>query len=76
MDIVDQGSLSRDFKIDGRSLIPIVMSHNLSGSSTSISIMCRDLASHGYIVFAIDHHDGSCCYTEDAKGKPIFYNEY
>ena len=27
-----------------------------------------EMASHGYIVFALDHHDGSCPYTENMAG--------
>jgi hypothetical protein len=32
------------------------------------------LASHGYIVFALDHHDGSNPYTEDSNGKPVVFD--
>lgn len=34
--------------------------------------LCRELASHGHIVFAIDHTDGSNMYTELADGTPIY----
>ena len=35
---------------------------------------CRDLASHGYLVFTIDHEDGTSSYTVSADGKKeIFY---
>jgi len=27
-----------------------------------------ELASNGYIVFALDHHDGSCAFTKNEKG--------
>lgn len=27
-----------------------------------------ELASYGFMVFLLDHHDGSCCYTESATG--------
>ena len=27
-----------------------------------------ELASYGFMVFVLDHHDGSCCYTENATG--------
>jgi predicted dienelactone hydrolase len=32
------------------------------------------LASHGYLVFALDHHDGSCRYTELHNGTPKQFN--
>lgn len=35
------------------------------------TVLCRDLASKGYIVFAPNHQDGSCLYTETSSGTPI-----
>lgn len=46
-------------------LIPIIISHGLTASRSLYSSLCSELASFGYIVFALDHHDGTCCYTED-----------
>ena len=43
-------------------LIPVILLHGLAGSRTSQSGSCRDMASHGYIVFSIDHNDGSAHY--------------
>ena len=50
------------------------MSHGLYASRTIYTTVCRELASHGYIVFAIDHHDGSNHYTEDQNGEPIKFD--
>ena len=36
-------------------LIPIIYSHGLSSKRSMHSGTCRDLASHGYLVFVIDH---------------------
>ena len=47
-----------------RELIPIIFLHGLAGSRTSQSGSCRDLASHGHIVFSIDHFDGSAYYSQ------------
>ena len=42
-------------------------------SRTMHSVICRDFASHGYIVFTIDHKDRSTLYTESADGKTCSY---
>ena len=55
-------------KFKNKKIIPIIVSHGLTLSRNFYSTMCIELASHGYMVFAIDHHDGSCCYTENATG--------
>ena len=36
--------------------------------------VCREIASHGYIVFNIDMHDGSCRYTEKKDGTPVIFD--
>ncbi len=41
----------------------IVFSHGLHGHRTVYSGICCDLASHGYIVAAIEHKDRSACLT-------------
>ena len=56
-------------------IVPIIFSHGLVSYSGHYTGHCRELASHGYIVFAIDHLDGSSTYTEcrkaeAEKGKP------
>jgi hypothetical protein len=35
----------------------------------------KDLASHGYLVLAVNHQDGSCSYTETKSGKELFYKK-
>jgi hypothetical protein len=53
-------------------IVPIVLSHGLTAGRCLYSMLCQELAAHGYIVFAMDHHDGSCSYTEDSTGKQKF----
>lgn len=60
-------------KFKNKNIIPIIVSHGLTLSRNFYSTMCIELASHGYMVFAIDHHDGSCCYTENATGFQQWY---
>lgn len=50
-------------------LQPIIFSHGLYSVSHEYSCHLSELASHGYIVFAINHHDGSCLFTKDKEGK-------
>ena len=35
---------------------------------------CRDFASHGYIVFSIDHKDGTSLYHENEDGTGIVFD--
>ncbi|CAL2030465.1 unnamed protein product [Caenorhabditis brenneri] len=41
----------------------IVFSHGLGGSRTFYSTLCTSLASHGYVVVALEHRDHSACWT-------------
>ncbi len=36
--------------------------------------MCKDYASHGYIVFAINHCDNSSCFFLDKNARPYYYD--
>lgn len=55
--------LANDSQGTDKKMIPIIFLHGLAGSRTSQSGSCRDLASHGYIVFSLDHHDGTAYYS-------------
>jgi len=60
MDTVQDGKLASIFKQEnGPKLIPLVFCHGLTGSRTTQTGTCRDLASHGYIVFTLSHFDGT-----------------
>lgn len=78
MDTCTDAPLDPDFSISGedrsaKPLIPIIFSHGLSSNRTMHSGSQRDLASHGYIVFSIDHKDQSSSYYEDKDGQGYFY---
>lgn len=56
-------------------LLPVVIfSHGLGGNADIYSKFCSDLASHGYIVIALEHEDGSGSFAYDLKNsKKLFY---
>ena len=58
----------------GVPLIPVLFSHGLSSNRTMHSGICRDLASHGYIVFALDHMDRTSSYYETEDGQGHYYS--
>jgi len=45
----------------------------MAANRTMNSGTCRDLASFGYIVFAVDHQDLSCSFFKTPDGKGIYY---
>lgn len=67
MDVVHNGDIASNLK--QKALIPIIMSHGLSSNRTMHSGTCKDLASHGYVVFIMDHKDGTSSYWESSDGK-------
>lgn len=53
---------------------PVVLfSHGLGGCMEMYTLLCQEIASHGYIVIAVEHGDGSGAYAENNKGEPIYY---
>ena len=71
LDCVLDATLSRDFVEGKRILQPILFSHGIFGSNNSYTGLLKDMASHGYIVFALNHADGSCIYTETSLGSGV-----
>ena len=45
------------FENNDKKLIPIIFSHGLGAHCNAYSTICNTLASHGYIVFSVDHSD-------------------
>jgi len=72
LDAVLDGDIAPDF--EATSLIPVVFCHGISSHRTMYSGICRDLASHGYIVFSLDHRDGTASFYKDAKGDKAYYD--
>lgn len=62
---------SQEFLSKQQSIKPIIFSHGYTGHGNAWSGMLRDWVSHGYIVFSMDHQDGSSSYTEKEDGTAI-----
>lgn len=53
----------------------MVYCHGLCSNRTMHSGTAKDLASHGFIVFMLDHKDGTSSYVYDKDGSnPRMYN--
>jgi hypothetical protein len=70
--IVENEKIAQEFKDGSKRVIPIILSHGYEESRMSYSTIARELASHGYLVFIMDHHDGSCVFTMD-ESKECFW---
>ena len=65
--------LSEEFNL-GSKLAPILFSHGFCGNRCMYSVQCSELASFGYLVFAIDHLDGSGNLTETRQQTIVKFN--
>lgn len=77
--MVKDFKLHKDFTNGGKKLVPVFFSHGLIVNRTNHSVICRELASNGCIVYAFDHTDGSCSYYLDVtkdQPKDVYYTEY
>jgi predicted dienelactone hydrolase len=75
-DAILDGELANDFASGARSLRPVIFSHGLFANNISYSGLLKDLASYGYIVFAINHADGTCIYTQNSQGQAIPHGRF
>lgn len=67
-------NLHEDFKLDSgtKSLIPVIFSHGMGSTRTMNSFMLCELASHGCMVFSVNHTDGSCAYFSNSNGDHFY----
>mmetsp|Transcript_13559 Transcript_13559/g.13292 ORF Transcript_13559/g.13292 Transcript_13559/m.13292 type:complete len:255 (+) Transcript_13559:32-796(+) len=68
MYVVMDANLSKDFLGKEKSLVPIIFSHGYGLARYFYTALFREIVSHGYIVFAIDHSDGTCTYSQLSNG--------
>lgn len=61
---IQSADLAEDFSSGRQKLIPIVFSPGLAACWRDHQMIGLEMASNGFIVFMIDHFDGTCKYTE------------
>jgi platelet-activating factor acetylhydrolase len=67
--------LAKPLTAEGVPNLPVVLySHGLAGSSEMYSVLCKDLASMGNVVVAVEHEDCSGSYARTEEGEDLFYS--
>jgi dienelactone hydrolase len=65
-----------DSKTTNTVKFPVVLfSHGLGGCMEMYTQLCQQIASHGFIVVAMEHEDGSGAYAETPLGEAIYYKK-
>ena len=72
MDTCQDGKLSKVF--NERELVPMIYCHGLTANRVTQSVSCRDFASHGFLVFSIDHFDGTANYARKQNGEEKYWS--
>ena len=60
-------TLDKKDKHSGK-FIPIIFSHGVGGTTTYFSSICKDMASHGHIVYAVEHRDRTALHSFSSEG--------
>lgn len=61
--VFENGPLADEFLSGQKMLQPLVFSHGLTSHKMNYSGLCREMASYGFLVVALNHNDRSCEYT-------------
>ena len=76
---INDAELHSDFKDGSKKMTPVIISHGSKFNRTSHASIAYYLASYGWIVYWIDHTDGSCTYYQNCTLNPpfdIYFEEY
>jgi len=71
IDVEVNAPISEDFKGSDKKLVPVIFSHGLKANRAFYAVNAMEFASHGFIVFCMDHLDGSTAYTERKVGDSL-----
>ena len=69
--VINNGDLAEEFRNGKKLLQPLIFSHGLTTHKMNYSSICREFASHGFLVIALNHNDRSCEYTTGAEIKIV-----
>ena len=61
--VVRDAPLASEFRDGTKQLQPLIFSHGLTSQKMNYSGLCREFASYGFLVIALNHNDRSCEYT-------------
>ena len=61
--VAKDAPLANDFSYGTQKLQPVLFSHGIATDRMLYSTLLRELASHGFLVVAINHNDRSCMCT-------------
>uniref|UniRef100_A0A6S7ZTP7 1-alkyl-2-acetylglycerophosphocholine esterase n=1 Tax=Aplanochytrium stocchinoi TaxID=215587 RepID=A0A6S7ZTP7_9STRA len=53
----------------------LIFSHGLGGTAELYSKFCSDVSSHGFIVIAVEHEDGSGSFHKTKNGDKVYYQQ-
>ena len=65
--VLRDGDLAKEFRDGTKLLQPLLFSHGLTTHRMNYSGICRELASYGFLVIALNHNDRSCLFTKGSQ---------